>query len=769
MMRPWLDPSDIVVPAALAAAVGGHPLVAQMLARRGLTEPAAARAFLDPAAYTPAPPSAFPDMARAVNRLWRAIRGREPICVWGDFDVDGQTATALLVDALADLGADVSYHVPVRETESHGIALPPLRDVIAEGARLILTCDTGATAHEAITFARSQGVETIVTDHHALGVSLPDAVAVITPRRLPAEHPLADLPGVGVAYKLAEALYERARRPADAARLLDLVSLGIVADVAVQRGDTRYLLQRGLAALRRTPRPGIRAVMESAEVDPTWLSEEHIGFALAPRFNAAGRLADANPCVALLTTADETRARILAADLEALNARRQLLCSQVEQGAEAQLARDPSLLEAAVLVLANPSWPAGVIGIVASRLVERYGRPAVLISAPAGQLARASARSVDGVNITAALAAHADLLANFGGHPMAAGFSLEPERIPDLRRSLSRTVAAMQQETRVTPGLEIDGYLPLAQLTSALADDLARLAPFGPGNPPLVLVAERVSVVSSRRIGRNDEHRTVTIREGAGAERPVIWWGGGGQQPPEGLFDLAYVARNSTYRGARQLQVEWVDARPSAGAAVTVVARPKIEPADWRNAPRPREALAELLAGDPVAVWREGEAVDELAGYDRQTLPRCPTLAIWTAPPGPRELSAALAQVEPSTVHLFGLDPGADAPDAFLRRLAGLVKHALTGRAGRAPLPALAAAMAHREATIRLGLAWLAARGHVRIISWEGNEALLAPGDGRSAAEGELLVLNARLKAALDEAAAYRAYFRQADAGALLR
>ncbi len=269
MMRPWLDPSDIVVPAALAAAVGGHPLVAQMLARRGLTEPAAARAFLDPAAYTPAPPSAFPDMARAVNRLWRAIRGREPICVWGDFDVDGQTATALLVDALADLGADVSYHVPVREIESHGIALPPLRDVIAEGARLILTCDTGATAHEAITFARSQGVETIVTDHHALGVSLPDAVAVITPRRLPAEHPLADLPGVGVAYKLAEALYERARRPADAARLLDLVSLGIVADVAVQRGDTRYLLQRGLAALRRTPRPGIRAVMESAEVDPT--------------------------------------------------------------------------------------------------------------------------------------------------------------------------------------------------------------------------------------------------------------------------------------------------------------------------------------------------------------------------------------------------------------------------------------------------------------------------------------------------------------------
>ena len=214
MTRPWLPPPDIAVPAALAAAVGGHPLVAQTLARRGVTTPAAAVAFLDPAAYIPTPSDALPGMARAVSRLWRAIRGGEPICVWGDFDVDGQTATALLVATLADLGAVVSYHVPVRETESHGVNLPVLKQVVAAGARLILTCDTGVTAHEAVSYARGQGVDVVVTDHHELGASLPDATAVINPKLLPSrEHPLADLPGVGVAYKLAEALYERARRP----------------------------------------------------------------------------------------------------------------------------------------------------------------------------------------------------------------------------------------------------------------------------------------------------------------------------------------------------------------------------------------------------------------------------------------------------------------------------------------------------------------------------------------------------------------------------
>ena len=772
MTHPWLDPTPIPVPADLAATVGGHPLVAQTLARRGVMTPAAAVAFLDPDAYIPTSPDALPGLARAVNRLWRAIRGGEPIGVWGDFDVDGQTATALLVATLRDLGAKVSYHVPVRETESHGVNVSNLRRVIDDGARLILTCDTGVTAHEAVSFARGQGVDVIITDHHELGATLPDATAIINPKLLDSrDHPLADLPGVGVAYKLAEALYERARRPRDAVRHLDLVALGIVADLALQRGDTRYLLQRGLAALRTTERPGLVALMEKADLDPTWLSEEHIGFVLGPRLNAAGRLADANACVDLLTTSDIGRARILAADLEALNARRKLLCNQVEQGAEAQIARDPSLLEGGALVLTNPAWPAGIIGIVASRMVERYGKPAILIASPPGEVARASARSVAGVNITAALTAHGELLVNFGGHPMAAGFGIDPERIPELRRALSRTAAVLLADAHVETGLRIDGFLPLAELSPALADDLGRLAPFGPGNPPLTLVAERLRARPGRKVGRNDEHRLVVVTDETGAERQVIWWDGGSEPLPEGRFDLAYVARNSTYRGTRELQVEWVDARPYPEAEVEVKAKVKaeVEVKDYRDVPQPREMLAGLVERGAVAVWREGEDARDIPGHDRWNLPPAATLAIWTAPPGPAELRAALAQVEPARVCLFGRDPGVDTPDAFIRRLTGLIRYALSARGGRAPIGPLAAATAHREVTVRLGLAWLAARGHVRIASETDGEAQLAPGDGVSAPDADFKALDARLRAALAETAAYRAYFRETNAAALVR
>ncbi|MBI4772396.1 MAG: DHH family phosphoesterase, partial [Chloroflexi bacterium] len=427
-MRPWLDPPDTPVPDALRTAVGGHPLIAATLARRGLADPAAARAFLDPDCYTPAPPADLPGVPAAAERLERALRAGERICVWGDFDVDGQTAAALLVSALRGLGGDVTYHIPLRARESHGVKLPALREVLDAGAELLLTCDTGVDAREALEYARSRGVEAIVTDHHSLPPSgalgglppdLPPATALVHPGLLPPGHPLATLPGVGVAFKLTEALLRRAGRAADCDALLDLVALGIVADVAVQTGDARYLLQRGLAQLRRTARPGLLAVFERAGLDPASLTEEHIGFQLGPRLNALGRLGNAGKGVELLLTPDLGRARVLALELEGLNARRKLLTDQTFKSALAQLERDPALGETAALVLAHPEWEAGVVGIVAARLAERFHKPALLLACPPGGPARGSARSVTGCDLTAALAAHAGLLASLGGHPMA--------------------------------------------------------------------------------------------------------------------------------------------------------------------------------------------------------------------------------------------------------------------------------------------------------------------------------------------------------------
>ena len=782
-MKVWIEPQDVTVPDALRSAIGGHPLVAKTLARRGFAEVEAARAFLDPDCYQPAPPTALPNVAVAAERLEHAIRHGETICVWGDFDVDGQTATTLLVSTLRDLAlgqgpvdrADepkVTYHIPHRQTESHGVNLPVLKQLIADGVDLVLTCDTGVTAHEPIAYARAQGVDVIVTDHHDLPPALPAAHAVVNPKMLPDGHPLHELPGVGCAYKLAQALYARAGRPRDAAQYLDLVALGIVADVAVQTGDTRYLLQRGLEALRHTERLGLQVMMEVAELNPDWLTEEHIGFVLGPRLNALGRLADASVAVELLTTQDVARARILATQLEGLNAQRKLLCDQVLQAAEAQIERDSSLLEYGALVLSHPSWPAGVIGIVAGRLAERYRRPTVLIAAPPGEPARGSARSIPGCDISAAIAAHAEMLESFGGHPMAAGMAMDAQRIAGFRRALSRTVLEMCGEAEERATLEIDGILALADLSLDLVKELERLAPFGPGNPPLTLASRRLTLKSHSPVGRSGEHLQLIVEDEEGRAQPVIWWQGGGATLPQGLFDLAYVVRASDYRGQRTIQVEWVDARLiEAPAAARRPEPPAVEAVDYRDAPDPRVLLQRLRTQEDVLVWAEAEARAEVGGQDRYELisassggpSRSGALAIWTTPPGPAELRAVLERVSPKAVYLFGVDPDLDRLEEFLQRLAGLTKRALRSSQGQVDVSTLAAATAQRESTVRAGLAWLEARGHVTVHTADGDGDVVYLAPGSQTVQGDLSQKAARLSALLEETAAYRSYFARAE------
>lgn len=765
-MRPWIDPPDVDVPRALRAAVGGHPLIAATLARRGITDSESARAFLDPDLYRPAPPTELPDATRAAIRLERAIEDGERIWVWGDFDVDGQTSTTILVTTLQDLGASVRYHVPNRQREGHGINLPVLRDIVADGAEVVLTCDTGVTAHEPIAYAQRHGVDVIVTDHHDLPPELPPAYAVTDPKMLPETHPLRELPGVGVAYKLAELLYQRAGRPGAAARHHDLVALGIVADVAVQTGDVRYLLQRGLEALRHTERVGLQVLMDVIELVPRWLTEEHVGFELAPRLNSFGRLADATPAVEFLTTDDLERARVLAYELDGLNARRKMLCDQVTRGAEAQIERDASVLERGALVLSHSDWPGGVVGIVAGRLAEKYHRPTILITTPPGKPARGSARSIPGCDISAAIAAHGDMLEGFGGHPMAAGLSIEPDRVPEFRRALSRTVrrtceAALAQE----PELQIDGYVPLADLSLDFVAEVERLAPFGPGNPALTLATRGVSLNGYASVGRTDEHLKLYVEDEGGGTQQVLWWRADESQLPRGHFDLAYTVRASDYRGQRDLQVEWVAARPieepNAGIRVE---EPVIEVVDHRREPDPQRVLSRLMDQDDVLVWREGKA--DVEGRHRYALEPTHVLIIWTTPPGAPELRAALERVSPQTVHLFGVDPGLDHPKAFLTHLARLLKHALTTGGGRVELSALAAGTAHRQETVRTGLAWLERRGDIIILEDRDGEVRVAPGE--KSASSDVSETVSRLRALLEETAAYRSFVARADAEALI-
>jgi single-stranded-DNA-specific exonuclease len=767
----WLEPQPAPPPDELQAALGLHPLVASALCRRGHTPEARARAFLDPNFYAPTSAGELPGMQTAVARLVDAIRRGEHIGVWGDFDVDGQTSTSILVAGLRRLGARVSYYIPVRARESHGVHLGALKTFIDSGVQVLLTCDTGITAHASITYAKTRGVDTVLTDHHSLPPELPAACAIVNPQLLPREHPLADLSGAGVAFKVSEALHAALGRSGEIEQDYDLVAMGTVADQVLLTGDNRYLVQRGMQVLREGQRPALRAMLELAETDLMNLNEEHIGFVLAPRLNALGRLDDANPIVEFLTGSDSQLIKQIASHLEGMNARRKLLQKQVLDGALAQIEQDPHLLDEAVLVLSHPNWPGGVNGIVASHLVEQFQRPAILLTAPPGGTARGSARSVEGVNITSALRQCEHLLDTYGGHSMAAGMALEAARIPEFRRALSKAVLKQSGGALPEPSLPIDAYLPLKEVSLELVEQLEKLAPFGPGNPGFTLAARAITVTSQQVIGRNEDHRTLIVEDTDGSATKVLWWQGAGYDLPEGRFDLAYRVRASSFRGSREVQIEWVHSRAIEEQPVDVRQAAPQALTDLRGDPNGLHTLAGQFQPG-WQVWAEGDIRDlqdalppgAVRGHDQ--LERGQVLVIATAPPTRAELTRALERVQPQQVILLNLETTNDQPDAFLKRLTGLARYTLKALDGQTSIAALAAATGQRQVTIRKGLEWLASRGHLTLAEPEPGQIHLSSGgveDPNAQAQVE-----AGLKALLQETAAFRAYYRRADAGHLL-
>lgn len=749
----WISPAPVVVDPALTAAIGGHPLIARLLTQRGLSTPETAAAFLNPDRYTPAPPAALPDLEFAAERLYRAITRGEKIAVWGDFDADGQTATTLLVSLLRDLKADVTFYIPQRLTESHGIKVDSLNRLLDQHIHVLLTCDTGIAEHAAIAHAKSRDVTVLVTDHHDLPDELPQADALINPKRLSIDHPLRSLPGVGVAYKLAQQVLRLAGEAERADDYLDLVALGIVADVAELRADARYLLQRGLVRLQNTTRLGLQALMSSAQVTAANISAETIGFAIGPRLNALGRLGDANLAVELLTTTNISRARILAAQLEGLNNQRRLLMNQITAAAQEQIAKDPTLLDYNALILSSPHWHSGVIGPVANRLAEEYARPTILLVTDE-RTARGSARSVAGVDITTALKMCGAHLNNVGGHPGAAGLSLPIDNVPTLRAALSKAIDTIR-DPHVETGLVIDAEVSLDQLTLDLAQDLERLAPFGAGNPAITLVARGVSVQHDRTFGRKGEHREITLGDSAGHTQKLIWWRGAGLEVADGPIDVAYTLKSTNYRGERALTIEWLDYQIAPVSAIEIAApQPSIEVIDWRS-----RGVTQISLQADWLIWADGLTSAPQPSVRRTDLREADTLVIWSAPCGWRELEAALQHVKPRTIYLCNAAAHTDMTEAFLRQLGSLLKHDLNRRGGQVAVARLAAALGQRAITTRKGIEWLEASGQISVISWTDDHLVIAAGNGQKTDESELL--RAELKALLAETAAWRAYYQR--------
>jgi single-stranded-DNA-specific exonuclease len=483
---------------ALAQRLGISETTARVLVRRGYGDADDAERFLsggDPGHD----PFRLGDMAAACERLRAAIATKEPICVHGDYDADGICATALAVLVLRELGADVRWHLPSRFEEGYGVAGETLARLADEGCGLVLTVDCGITAVQEIAEAKARGLDVIVTDHHRPGETLPDCPVVAT---RPSDYPFPELCGTGVVWKLAQALGAEAE---SLRRHLDLVAVATISDVVPLLDENRYLALQGLKALARTQKPGLRALMRSAGVDPAAVDEGSIGFRLAPRINAAGRLSHPEAALELLLTDDDRKAAELAGRLEELNRERQAVEDRILRAAVAQVESWPEAKRRRRgYVVADESWHEGVIGIVASRLVERFNRPVVLIAGTDGDW-KGSGRSLPAFDLHGALAACAEHLARFGGHRAAAGLSIDPARLEAFTEAFAAQADANLTESDLHAPTVVDAVVAGRELTLELCAELGRLAPFGLGNPgvTLLLPSSELSEVATTADGKH--------------------------------------------------------------------------------------------------------------------------------------------------------------------------------------------------------------------------------------------------------------------------
>jgi single-stranded-DNA-specific exonuclease len=496
----------------LVHALGVSSLLADLLIRRGCESPEAARTFLETPLTALHDPWQMLGMAPAVDRLRAAVARHEPLLVCGDYDVDGVSGVALLVEGLRRAGGEVEYILPRRLEHGYGLHVSIAEQAATAGVRLLVTVDHGISAHEAVARARARGMDVIICDHHLPPPILPPATAILNPRQAGCAYPFKDLCGAGIAFKLLQAFFGSGAGE-ELWPFLDLVALGTIADLVPLVGENRILAKHGLIQLAGTLRPGLRALAEVAGISlsaPGGIGPGRVAFGLAPRINAAGRLDDATAAVRLLITRDPGEARALATDLDRQNRERQELEGAILVDALAQAATMHDPRRDRAIVLASPAWHPGVIGIVAARLVERFGRPTALIGT-SGPVARGSARSAAGWHIADALGRCADLLLHYGGHRSAAGFSIQADRVEEFRKRFLSLAALDLSDDDLVPTLVADAEVSLAMVDLRLADSLAQLSPYGVGNPEPLLFARSLQVMQSpRRVGQN--HLKMKVR-----------------------------------------------------------------------------------------------------------------------------------------------------------------------------------------------------------------------------------------------------------------
>jgi single-stranded-DNA-specific exonuclease len=546
------------VPEEYLGASGLHPLIAQLLYNRGVKlegiDP-----FLSVDRRLEGNPFLLPDMSQAVSRVYKAVLNREKITVYGDFDVDGVTAIVVLAEGLSRLGAEVTPYIPDRINEGHGLKVAALEKLHAQGINLIITVDCGVTDIKEAKRAQDMGMDMIITDHHIPLKSLPRAVAVVDPKRKDSGYPFPDLAGAGVAFKLLQALFHKDSREKWVAKLLDLVVLATVTDLVALLGENRYLVKEGLKELNNSSRVGIQEMVKSAGLKLGELDAADISWVLGPRLNAAGRMNDASTSYQLLTTRSPEEARLLALELEGKNTERQKLTNEVLNRVKGKLAARSHL---PLLMEGDESYSVGVIGLVASKLVDEFYKPAVVVNV-GPESCQGSCRSIAEFDVVSALAECHDLLTAFGGHPLAAGFTVPRRNLAHLEQKLVSLAADRLSHLELRPELAIDAELPLSAFGGEAFGLVQRLSPFGHGNPQPTFLTRQVDVIECRNFGNQGEWLRLKLRQGN-----VIWQAvdfESHKKPGEvpSCIDIVYNLEKRCWGGEEVLAVSLLDFAPA--------------------------------------------------------------------------------------------------------------------------------------------------------------------------------------------------------------
>ena len=563
--------SPQALPSHLSQFSHHHPLLVQVLYNRGIVHPIDVDAFLD-GGEDAADPFALQGVTAAVARIRRALRDGERIAIYGDFDVDGVTATALLVETLEALGGTVQPYIPHRVDEGYGLHADALSELAGAGTGLVITVDCGIRAFDEVAHARRLGLDVIVTDHHSVGDRLPNSVAVIDPFRV--EEPAEELAGCGVAFRLAQALLRSHGQSPLTDRevsleeedLVDLVALGTVGDMVPLRGTNRSLVRRGLERINAMGRLGLRTLCRQAGVKAGAVDAEALSYVIGPRLNAAGRLAHADVAYRLLTARDPVEAQQLAAQLDSLNRERQQLTREAHQAAR-QIVMETGA--DALLFAAGTEFPPGIVGLVASRLVDEFYRPAVVVEI-GEETSRGSCRSIPDFNITQSLEACEDLLIRYGGHAAAAGFEVANASLDALAGRLGQVVEEGLARVDLTPVLTVDAVVSLSELSWDLQRELARLEPCGYGNPRPLLASRGVPVRHYRAVGREERHLKLALADGSATWDAIAFrqgaWAG---QLPE-VIDMAYYLEVNDWNNQHRLQLNVQDIRAADGGRWTM-------------------------------------------------------------------------------------------------------------------------------------------------------------------------------------------------------